>query len=145
MERRRTSFAFLTEMMWVCGFFILASCVFVLAFVRADSMSRGARDLNHAVLAAENALEDTFAEYDEILKTGGELEESRILCFDRNWNQLDPLPAGAERVPGNYEFFIRITTAVEEDLLKATVTVDGKTPQEDHIYSLEGAHYAPAP
>lgn len=65
MERKRTSFAFLMEMLWVCGFFIVAACIFVLAFVKADQMSRGAKDLNQAVLTAENTMEHIFLWYEE--------------------------------------------------------------------------------
>lgn len=65
MERKHTSFAFLMEMLWVCGFFIVAACIFVLAFVKADQMSRGAKDLNQAVLTAENTMEHIFLWYEE--------------------------------------------------------------------------------
>ena len=59
-RNRRPSYAFLMEMLWVCGFFAVAACIFVLAFVKADSMSRRAEDLNQAVMAAENEMEQTF-------------------------------------------------------------------------------------
>ena len=43
-RNRRPSYAFLMEMLWVCGFFAVLFClyIFVLAFVKTDSMSRRA-------------------------------------------------------------------------------------------------------
>ena len=46
-RNRRPSYAFLMEMLWVCGFFAVAACIFVLAFVKADSMSRGPEPGGH--------------------------------------------------------------------------------------------------
>ena len=37
-RNRRPSYAFLMEMLWVCGFFAVAACIFsFLAFVKVDS------------------------------------------------------------------------------------------------------------
>ena len=46
VRNKRPSYAFLMEMLWVCGFFAIAACIFVMAFAKADSMSRKAQDLN---------------------------------------------------------------------------------------------------
>lgn len=48
MNKKRTSYAFLMEMLWVCGFFAVAACIFVLAFAKADRLSQNAENLNHA-------------------------------------------------------------------------------------------------
>ena len=60
VRNKRPSYAFLMEMLWVCGFFAIAACIFVMAFAKADSMSRKAQDLNEAVMAAEQEMEHTF-------------------------------------------------------------------------------------
>ena len=60
VRNKRPSYAFLMEMLWVCGFFAIAACIFVMAFAKADSMSRKAQDLNEAVMAAEQEMEQTF-------------------------------------------------------------------------------------
>lgn len=83
MNHRRTSFAFLMEMLWVCGFFILSSCVFILAFVKADQLSRRASNLNQAVVAVENAVESTFSLYSAPLPDG--TQEQTELYFDSSW------------------------------------------------------------
>ena len=56
VRNKRPSYAFLMEMLWVCGFFAIAACIFVMAFAKADSMSRKAQDLNEAVMAAEQEM-----------------------------------------------------------------------------------------
>lgn len=62
MKRERPSYAFLMEMIWVCAFFLICACIFVLAFVKAEQISHNAEILNQAVQAASNAMETTFAE-----------------------------------------------------------------------------------
>lgn len=62
MKRKRISYAFLMEMIWVCAFFLICACLFVLAFVKAEQLSRRAEVLNQTVQAASNAMEETFAE-----------------------------------------------------------------------------------
>ena len=53
------------EMLWVCGFSQWCLYFSYLRFAKADRLSQNAENLNHAVLAAENAIETAFAEYDE--------------------------------------------------------------------------------
>lgn len=48
---------FLMEMLVVVGFFILCSAVCISVFVKADRISREARDMNQAVLMAESLAE----------------------------------------------------------------------------------------
>ena len=42
MKRERPSYAFLMEMIWVCAFFLICACIFVLAFVKAERLSHNA-------------------------------------------------------------------------------------------------------
>ena len=81
VRNKRPSYAFLMEMLWVCGFFAIASCIFVMAFAKADSMSRKAQDLNEAVMAAEQEMEQTFlSEREGTCLPGSGLEA----CFRRS-------------------------------------------------------------
>lgn len=34
VRNKRPSYAFLMEMLWVCGFFAIAACIFVMAFAK---------------------------------------------------------------------------------------------------------------
>ena len=52
-RKRSGSGIFLMEMIMVCGFFLVCAVVCVRVFVRAESMSRLAREKNQAVLAAQ--------------------------------------------------------------------------------------------
>ncbi len=69
-KRQRPSYAFLMEMMWVCAFFLICACIFVLAFAKAEQMSRKAETLNKATLAASNAMEDVYAAFDGAVSGG---------------------------------------------------------------------------
>lgn len=118
MKTQRTSYGFLMEMLWVCAFFLISACIFVLAFAKSEQMSRDAEVLNQAVLAASNAMEETFALYD-----GGNTEA----------------PASAYSTG---DFSLRIDTNLKDQLLQVTVQAvsfrDGSV-----IYALEGSHFLP--
>ena len=71
---------FLMEMLAVVGFFIICASICVLVFVKADSISKDARDMNQAVLKAQSLAEE--------LKAGQTLTWSEMLP-DRNiWEHL---------------------------------------------------------
>lgn len=89
VRNKRPSYAFLMEMLWVCGFFAIAACIFVMAFAKADSMSRKAQDLNEAVMAAEQEMEQTFL---------SEREGTWSVCLDQAWKPVSEDPDG--RLPG---------------------------------------------
>lgn len=61
---------FLMEMILVSGFFIICAALCVTVFVKADSTSRRARDINQAVLAAETLAEEIKAGELEALGSG---------------------------------------------------------------------------
>ncbi len=64
MKRERTSYAFLMEMIWVCAFFLICASIFVMAFAKAEQVSRQADVLNQAVQAASNTMEELFSDID---------------------------------------------------------------------------------
>lgn len=143
-RNRRPSYAFLMEMLWVCGFFAVAACIFVLAFVKADSMSRRAEDLNQAVMAAENEMEQTF-----LLGREG----SWIVCFDDSWNPLpedgslsDPALISDKTPSEDSANLPRVHAALFVDsrlngsLLNVTINAAVMSPHQETIYTLEGSH-----
>lgn len=111
MKRERTSYAFLMEMTWVCAFFLICACIFVMVFAKAEQMSRGADVLNQAVQAASNAMEETFA-------LGETVNEADFSTAD---------------------FTVNIETSLDDGLMHVTVLVmdadDGSM-----IYTLTGTH-----
>lgn len=135
MERKQTSYAFLTEMLWVCGFFILSACIFVLVFVKANQMSRHAEDLNQAVLIAENTIEDTFFQY----ANGIEIPETETYYFDHDSNPCADEAAHTVTSHTDAAFYVTVSSTVEDKLLKVSVRVDDL--RGTAIYTLNGAHY----
>lgn len=161
MNHRRTSFAFLMEMLWVCGFFILSSCVFILAFVKADQLSRRASNLNQAVVAVENAVESTFSLYSAPLPDG--TQEQTELYFDSSWTAESVLAYDSEpgAVSGSASAYrITIHTSWQDGLLTVQASAFDDTKASDHpepsgsghsesselteaLFSLEGIRYYP--
>lgn len=93
MNKKNSSGAgmFMLEMIAAVFFFILCASICIRVFVKADSMSRLARDTNNAVLAAESVAEVWKAEGPEGLS--GRLhaqagEDRMFLCWDREWNAV---------------------------------------------------------
>lgn len=133
MKKRQTSYAFLMEMLWVCGFFALASCIFVLAFVKADHLSKSAENLNHAVQIAQNAVETCFSEYES---TDGSGE----LLYDRSWT-----PAGSAESIDSAEkaaYILSVDSRKEDGLRVVTATV--RSSNGEIIYQLEGSRFPAA-
>jgi len=128
MKKQRTSYAFLMEMLWVCGFFALSACIFVLAFVKADQLSRNAENLNHAVLLSQNAAETTFSQYEARITGEGSAEESQSFYYDRNWT-----PSESE---SDASFSMCVSTLEDRGFLTVTVSVSDAGGEE--IYTLEG-------
>lgn len=84
----------LFELIIMIGIFAAAAAVCLDAFAKADGISRAAKDLDHAVEAAENAAEmikytrgdlDAAAE----LLSGKTRAGSVVICFDADWNPTD--------------------------------------------------------
>lgn len=138
VRNKRPSYAFLMEMLWVCGFFAIAACIFVMAFAKADSLSRKAQDLNEAVMAAEQEMEQTFL---------SEREGTWTVCLDRSWKPVSQAPDG--RLPGADGPFpeetyavLRVTSQADGGLLNVSIQVDAHVsePIQETVYTLEGSH-----
>ena len=76
---------FLMEMILVSGFFIICAALCVTVFVKADSTSRRARDINQAVLAAETLAEEIKAGQVETLGDGLPMPDRDFSGFLAQW------------------------------------------------------------
>lgn len=125
MKPQRTSYAFLMEMLWVCAFFLISACIFVLSFAKAERLSQDAETLNQAVQAVSNAMEDTM--------TGDYGLEDALVGNPG-------LEAAAAY--GTEDFTLTIETSLENSILTASIeavsTRDGSL-----IYHLEGSRFLP--
>lgn len=159
-KRQRPSYAFLMEMMWVCAFFLICACIFVLAFAKAEQMSRKAETLNKATLAASNAMEDVYAAFDGAM-SGGAAESADVSSETGTANSgsdaagsgsgSDPAdggPAGfaaeVESIRTNYSsetFTLDIRTDIKDGLL--TVVVEATDARDGEVLcTLNGARAA---
>ena len=97
---------FLMEMIVVVCFFVLCAGVCILAFVKADYLSRLAEDTNSASLAAESVAEIWKAEDAKGLEIRFLMSkdgETGVICWDSQWN-----PVEDERV-ADYRARVRLT------------------------------------
>lgn len=80
---------FLMEMIAVVCFFILCASVCILVFVRANNLSRLARDTNQASLAAESVAEIWKAEAEDGLAARFHMSrdgDAGVIYWDSQWN-----------------------------------------------------------
>ena len=116
MKRERTSYAFLLEMIWVCAFFLICASIFVMAFAKAEQLSRQADVLNQAVQATSNVMEEVLAVYPD------------------DPEQLEMIPS----VYATEEFSIELDHSFEDGLAFFTITAVN-TKDSTILYSLQGA------
>ena len=116
MKRERTSYAFLLEMIWVCAFFLICASIFVMAFAKAEQLSRQADVLNQAVQATSNVMEEVLAGFPD----------------DRE--QLEKIPAAY----ATEDFSIELDHSFEDGLAFFTITAID-TRDGTILYSLQGA------
>lgn len=91
MNRKSGSGLFLMEMIVAVFFFIVCASICILAFAKADSMSRLAKDQNGAVIAAQSAAElwkadglEGLAEQMGLTKLAGE-DYGYGITWDAGW------------------------------------------------------------
>ena len=83
---------FLMEIIAVVCFFILCAGVCILAFVKANHLSRLAKDVNYASLAAESVAEVWKAQDMEGLERQFFMSmegETGVICWDNQWNPAE--------------------------------------------------------
>lgn len=165
MKPQRTSYAFLMEMLWVCAFFLISACIFVLSFAKAEHLSREAETLNQAVQAVSNAMEDTMAGYyspeaavagnpgPEAAISGNPGPEAAVAGNPGPGAAISGSPGPEAAISGNPgpypgaaygagDFTLTIETSLENSILTAAIeavsTRDGSV-----IYRLEGSRFLP--
>ena len=128
LYKQRPSYAFLMEMLWVCGFFVLCAGIFVLLFVKADQVSTHAEDLSHAIAIAQSNIETAFVE--EPLHT------QEIEYYTSDWQPT---------TKDDSNCYATVTTTYEtnQQLLTVSVVIN-QVGQSDPLYELTGSHYLPS-
>ena len=116
MKRERTSYAFLLEMIWVCAFFLICASIFVMAFAKAEQLSRQADVLNQAVQATSNVMEEVLA------------------IFPEDSEQLEMISSAHE----TEDFSIELDHSLDNGLAMFTITAVN-TKDGTILYSLQGA------
>lgn len=82
---------FMMEMTVAVFFFILCASTCILVFVKADTMSRLARDTNSGVMAAESMAEVWKTEGTDglVVRLDAQADGKRVEVFwDKNWNTV---------------------------------------------------------
>ncbi len=137
-KQSRPSYAFLLEMVWVCAFFLICACIFVVAFAKAEQMSRKAETLNKATQAASNAMEEVYAAFDEAVSETD---------FDIAAGGGSGFAAAAESIASAYStdtYTLNIRTGIADGLLTVVIEAadlrDGET-----LCTLNGARAAALP
>ncbi len=98
---------FLMEMIAVVCFFILCASICILVFVRANNLSRLARDTNQASLAAESVAEIWKAEDREGLTARFHMTQdgdAGVIYWDSQWNVTE------EESPTGYAARVELDT-----------------------------------
>ncbi len=134
-KRERPSYAFLMEMMWVCAFFLICTCIFVLAFAKAEQMSRKAETLNKATLAASNAIEEVCASFDDAVSVSG---------FDAVADGQTEFASTVENIETLYStdtFTLKVSTDISDGLMNVTVEATD-TRDGEILCTLKGARAA---
>lgn len=123
--RPRPSYAFLMEMLWVCGFFALCSSIFVSLFIKANQISTESKDLNYAITLSQSKIETAFA--------NGINTQDEIEYYTSDW-QLT--------AKENQDCYASVSTTctTENNLLTVSVVITQIGKQEP-IYELTGSHY----
>lgn len=112
MNRQRHGL--LLELIFVCGFFILASCIFVLVFFKAGQLSTLSRDTSAAVNAAQTIVEGIYP------PEGENAAESREYTLS-----LDHMDANA-----------RVSETWDDGLVHIEITIYSGDGTEKELYRL---------
>ena len=137
-KREAPSGRFMMEMMMVVFFFILCASTCILVFVKANNMSRQAKDLNQGVLMAESIVEIWKAEGEKGLteKVGAQAYGGGKPRYDVYWNQ-DWKPAAGE-AEAVYRGDITLS---EKDGMSYAEVVIFKMEDNDEVFRLEAQKY----
>lgn len=124
-QHQRPSYAFLMEMLWVCGFFVICSGIFASLFVKANHISTESENLNYAITLAQSKLESAFSK--------GYNAKDETIYYTSNWEPT------TKNSPICYAV-VTTTCNTQNDLLTVSVVIKQKGSKET-IYELTGSHY----
>lgn len=119
---QRSSYAFLFEMLWVCGFFAICAGIFALLFVKAHEISRRSNDLTYAITLSQNTIEILFSQSSLPTST----------YYTKDWK---PTP----NKDSNAYAKVEATSEVNNQFITVTVQVI-KVKDNSLIYELSGSH-----
>lgn len=125
---------FMMEMIVAVCFFILCASTCILVFVKADTMSRLARDTNSGVVAAESMAEVWKAEGSDGLAARLEAQidgNQGKIFWDKNWN---PVTGAAEAA-----YLGELTWEAQDGLETARIAVSRTDNQE--LFSMTVSRY----
>lgn len=139
MNKKNSSGAgmFMMEMIVAVFFFILCASACILVFVKADSLSRLAKDTNNGVVVAESVAEVWKAEGISglELRFHAQGDHNQMLIFwDREWKAIIDETAA--------EYLAEISWE-EEDGLETAQIVVRRTDGEKELFSMTAARYLP--
>lgn len=127
-QQQRPSYAFLMEMLWVCGFFAICAGIFALLFVKADRISTSAKDLSYAIALSQSKIETAFAEIEQHA-------DKDIEYYTSTWQPT---------TKDNDDCYATVTTTYSKDQDIVTVSVViTQIGETEPIYELTGSHYLP--
>lgn len=119
---QRSSYAFLFEMLWVCGFFAICAGIFALLFVKADELSKRANDLTYAITLSQNTMETLFSQEPFPTST----------YYTKDWEQTT-------KEDSNAYAKMETTSKIKNQFMTITVRVI-KIKDHSLIYELSGSH-----
>ena len=119
---QRSSYTFLFEMLWVCGFFAICAGIFALLFVKADELSRKANDLTYAITLSQNTMETLFSQSPLPTST----------YYTKDWEPTSNKGSNAYAK-------VETTSEVKNQFMTITVQVI-KIKDNSLIYELSGSH-----
>ena len=149
MSRRNyaKSQLFLMEFIIVVLFFALCTSICISAFVKADSISKESKELNHSLILAQSAAETIkgldFNELDQLSELTGlyEAENGKFRGYYSNdFKSLGDTGKASEDAKEAY--VMEATLKVKDKMLTAAITVREKS-SKDNICRLEIKKYLP--
>lgn len=152
-KKRSGSTVFLMEMIMNVGFFLLCAAVCVQVFVKADAMSRLAREKNQAVLMAESLTESWKADAlsgfcqkpgDEDLLDGWRAADGTIyLYFNEAWQPVGIRPAADESLTGSrYEAQLEQVWTSGRAMRELSVRISRPGPAGPELFFLAAKDFA---
>lgn len=139
-KNRSGSGPFLMEMLIVAGFFAVCASIFVLAFAKADALSRQARNLNQAVLQAQSITEEVKA--GTLSMSPG--EEKILAVWDSKWNRY-PDETVLKQAGETLKYAASANLQMEGKMAALQVSIleySDKNPAETkELYCLESGKY----